>query len=167
MSGKTAKPAEKKRTTAKQATRKPGRPSLFDGIDMELVEFLVKKGFTDEEMATACKVTKQTWGNWKKAHPEFFASLKDWKQEADEAVERSLYERATGYQHPEDKIFNADGAPLIVPTIKHYPPDSTAMIFWLKNRKPKEWRDQPPDGDVAEDLKILMAMAAKEAAEMI
>lgn len=28
------------------------------------------------------------------------------------------------------------------PLTKHYPPDTTACIFWLKNQKPKEWHDR-------------------------
>jgi len=31
---------------------------------------------------------------------------------------------------------------LIVPTVKHYPPDTTAAIFWLKNRQPAKWREK-------------------------
>ena len=125
----------------KKASRKGGRPSKFDAVDRQQVEFLAKRGFTDAELAEFFKVTEQTWNNWKSAHPEFFESLKDWKAEADRKVERSLYERAKGYSHAEDKIFNANGKPLVVPTTKHYPPDTTAAIFWLKNRMKDEWRD--------------------------
>lgn len=53
-----------------------------------------------------------------------------------------LYQRATGYSHLEDKVFNDNGKPLIVPTIKHYPPEVKAAIFWLKNRKSLTWRDK-------------------------
>lgn len=42
----------------------------------------------------------------------------------------------------EDKIFQFQGEPIVVPTIKHYPPDTTAAIFWLKNRQPHLWRDK-------------------------
>ena len=53
-----------------------------------------------------------------------------------------LYKRAIGYEHDEDKIFNNQGEPLIVPTTKHVQPDTTAAIFWLKNRQPARWRDK-------------------------
>ena len=140
---------------------KVGRPTLFDKRVKEIVSILAPKGLTDAEMANVIGVTEQTFNNWKSAHPSFFESLKDWKREADEKVVRSLYERACGYSHPEDKIFNDNGNPLVVPTIKHYPPDSTAMIFWLKNRQPEQWRDKP-EGGVEESLAdTLMKMVEK------
>lgn len=121
---------------------KKGRPSKFDKIDMEKVEKLATKGWTDGEMADFFDVTLATWHNWKKNQKNFFDSLKEWKENADSRVERSLYERATGYSHTEEKIFNNNGEPLVVETVKHYPPDTTAAIFWLKNRDRKNWRDK-------------------------
>lgn len=125
----------------KNRTRR-GRPSKFDGLDRTQAEKLARAGWTDAQMADFFGVTTQTWDNWKKKDPEFFGALKDWKAEADHRVERSLYERAIGYEHPEDKIFQHGGEPVIVPTTKRYPPDTTAAIFWLKNRMRVEWRDR-------------------------
>ena len=63
--------------------------------------------------------------------------------ESDKDVERSLFQRANGYWHEETKVhFDQDGNPSEHKVRKYYPPDSTAMIFWLKNRKRKEWRDR-------------------------
>lgn len=103
---------------------------------------LAKAGWTDAQMAKFFGVTEQTWNNWKKSSPEFFGSLKDWKAEADHAVERSLYERATGYSHPDVHVSNFQGEVTLTQLTKHYPPDTTAAIFWLKNRKPDDWRDK-------------------------
>jgi len=119
-----------------------GRPSKFKDVNLDQVKVVAEKGWTDLEMAAFFGVVESTWYKWKIDHPEFSEALKLWKNEADEIVERCLFERATGYQHSEDKIFNADGVPLVVPTVKHYAPDVTAAIFWLKNRNPKEWRDK-------------------------
>lgn len=123
-------------------TNQGGRPSKFDSVDMRLVSYMARHGATDVEMAKEIGVHEQTIHNWKKAHPEFFEKLKCWKEEADEKVERKLYERAMGYDCKEEKAFCYEG--IITTTIieKHFPPDVTAMIFWLKNRKPKEWRDR-------------------------
>lgn len=141
---------------------KGGRPSPFDNIDMKQVEKLAVQGWTDVQMADFFGVTEQTWTNWKNSKPKFFGSLKNWKVAADARVERTLYERATGYSHPEDKVFNDNGTALIVPTIKHYPPDTTAAIFWLKNRQPKEWRDKKEfTGDISLE-QVLAATDKKE-----
>ena len=122
--------------------KQKGRPSAFNERVQDIIAMLSRKGLTDKEMAVCCQVDESTFEKWKKAHPDFFRSLNDWKALADHEVERSLYERACGYSHPEDKVFNNNGEPLIVKTIKHYPPDPTAMIFWLKNRQPQNWRDK-------------------------
>ena len=122
--------------------KQKGRPSAFNERVQDIITMLSRKGLTDKEMAVCCQVDASTFEKWKKAHPDFFLSLNDCKALADHEVERSLYERACGYSHPEDKIFNNNGEPLIVKTIKHYPPDPTAMIFWLKNRQPQNWRDK-------------------------
>jgi hypothetical protein len=54
-----------------------------------------------------------------------------------------LFERAKGYSHPEDKIFNNNGEPLIIPTVKHYPPETAACVVWLANRQPNKWKKDP------------------------
>lgn len=134
-----------KKGAAKKTTQKKhpgGRPTRYKKEFAVQAAKLCKLGATDKDLADFFGVVEQTVNNWKKSHPEFFESLKDAKNELDSKVERSLFERATGYEHSEDKIFNANGEPLIVPTVKRYPPDTTAAIFWLKNRKPQEWRDK-------------------------
>jgi hypothetical protein len=64
-------------------------------------------------------------------------------RKADSRVERSLYERANGYNYETVKIFMPAGAkkPVYAPHVEHIPPDTTAAIFWLKNRDPAHWRD--------------------------
>ena len=86
-----------------------GRPSKFDGVDMEQVKMLVSKGFTDAEMAKFVGVNLSTWTRWKQKHKEFCISLKDWKASADRKVERSLYERACGYKGVDTKFATHEG----------------------------------------------------------
>ena len=120
---------------------KGGRPSPFESLKRVMRE-LYLHGKTDKEVADLLNIDESTITKWKQKNSEFFTSLKDWKAEADEKVVKSLYERACGYEHPEDKIFVSEGIPIIVPTTKKYPPDPTSMIFWLKNRQPDKWRDK-------------------------
>lgn len=121
---------------------KMGRPSKFDTIDLEQVKRLATAGKTDKEMAEYFKVALSTWSKWKVEKPDFMEALKGWKDEADKHVEESLYKRAMGYCHEEEKVFCSNGEIVTHKTIKHYPPDTTACIFWLKNRQPDQWREK-------------------------
>lgn len=119
-----------------------GRPTAYKPEYVEQAAKLCHLGAIDKDLADFFGVCEDTINNWKEAHPEFFVSIKEAKAEADSAVVRSLFQRATGYEHPEDKIFNHNGEALVIPTTKHYPPDATSAIFWLKNRQPDDWRDK-------------------------
>lgn len=120
-----------------------GRPSSYRPEYAEQAAKLCKLGATDKELADFFEVTEPTINNWKAQFPDFFKSLKRGKDEADERVEQSLYRRALGYSHEAVKIFkNKDEDAVLVPYTEHYPPDTVACIFWLKNRKPEVWRDK-------------------------
>lgn len=125
-----------------KAERKVGRPSSFSPEFSGQAYKLCLLGATDKELADFFGVSEQTINAWKRAHPEFLESLKAGKAEADAKVAEKLFQRALGYEHPEDKIFLYEGKPVIVPTVKHHAPDTTAAIFWLKNRQPEKWRDK-------------------------
>lgn len=118
-----------------------GRPTKYKPEYDELAFNYCLLGATNDQMAEFFDVDPSTIDNWIAAHESFLGSIKKGRAVADGKVARSLYERANGYSHEEDVIFNDKGTPLIVPTIKHYPPDTTAGIFWLKNRQTKLWRD--------------------------
>jgi len=118
-----------------------GRKSEYKEEFAKLAYNYCLLGATDVDLATYFEVTEQTVNNWKMAHKEFNLALKNGKEIADAEIASKLYHRASGYSHPEDKIFIHDGEPVIVPTTKHYPPDATSAIFWLKNRQPAKWRD--------------------------
>lgn len=117
------------------------RPSKYKPEYVEQAKKLCELGATDREIADFFHVSESTLNLWKLNHPEFSESLKIGKEEADKRVEKSLYRRALGYSHDSVKIFQNAGEPVIVPYVEHYPPETTAAIFWLKNRKPQEWRD--------------------------
>jgi len=122
--------------------KEKGRPTAYKEEYNEQVIKLCMLGAKDTEIADFFGVSEVTLNAWKKKHPDFLVSLKEGKEEADNLVGQRLFERATGYNHPEDKIFNHQGEPMVVATTKHYPPDTTAAIFWLKNRRPDLWRDK-------------------------
>ena len=101
-----------------------------------------KLGATDQELADYFGVDVRTLYRWKNTSAEFRQALKAGKEEADDRVERSLFERALGYERDEVDIRVVSGEIVKTPIRKFYPPDTTAAIFWLKNRKPAEWRDK-------------------------
>ena len=119
-----------------------GRPSSYKPEYAPQAEKLCRLGATDVELADFFEVDVRTIHRWRQQHEEFCRAGKNGKEPADDRVERSLYHKATGYTYDAVKIFNADGNPLIVPYRAHVPPDTTAAIFWLKNRRPAEWRDK-------------------------
>ena len=119
-----------------------GRPTKYKAEYAEQAGRLCTFGATDADLGDFFHVSEQTINAWKNKHPKFLESIKECKKIVDGMVERRLFERATGYNHPEDKIFNNAGEELVVATTKHYAPDTAAAIFWLKNRQPDKWRDK-------------------------
>lgn len=118
------------------------RPSKYEAKFAKEAAKLCKLGATDAQLADFFEVSVSTINLWKVQYKEFSESVKVPKAEADEKVEQSLYRRAMGYEHDEVDIKVVAGALIQTPIRRYYPPDSTAMIFWLKNRKPGEWRDK-------------------------
>ena len=119
-----------------------GRPSEFRKGFIERAYQYALLGATDRQMAEFFGVTEQTLNNWKRRHPRFFESIKKGKFEADAVIAQSLYHRAKGYEHPDVQINVSQGQVIKTALVKYYPPDTTAGIFWLKNRQPELWRDK-------------------------
>ena len=120
-----------------------GRPTEYKSAYAEGASKLARLGATDAEIADFYDVDVRTVYRWKNTHAEFCQALKAGKDEADARVERALYHRAIGYDQGAVKIFMPAGAeePVYAPYVERIAPDTTAAIFWLKNRNPKEWRD--------------------------
>lgn len=121
-----------------------GRPTKYKPEYVEQATKLCLLGATDDQLADFFKVAISTIYQWRIVHPEFSDAQKDAKAVADARVERSLYQRAIGYEADAVKIFMPSGAtePVYAPYRERVAPDTTAMIFWLKNRRPAEWRDK-------------------------
>lgn len=119
-----------------------GRPTGYRVEFNEQAAKLCKLGATDVDLADFFNVSIATIKRWGSQYPDFRASLKAGKDEADDRVERSLYLKAVGYTFDSEKVFNNQGQIVRAATREHVPPDTTAMIFWLKNRRPEAWRDK-------------------------
>ncbi|EAA8759577.1 terminase [Salmonella enterica] len=130
------------------------RPTKYQAAYAEQARKLCLLGYTDAELADFFDVDEATINRWKKEHHEFCESIKKGKSVADGEVAAKLFHRATGYEHPEDDIRTVDGKIVITPTIKHYPPDTTAAIFWLKNRQKNKWRDKQ-DHELSGEIQVV------------
>lgn len=121
-----------------------GRLPTYKPEYSAMAEKIALLGATDKDLAEVFDVCETTINAWKRDYVEFREALKKGKTIADATVAQRLYQRATGYSHEAVKIV-ADaksGAEHIVPYTEHYAPDTTACIFWLKNRQKEKWRDK-------------------------
>lgn len=141
-----------------------GRPTSFKPEYVEQARKLAQLGATDREAAEFFEVAESTLYLWKHTQPEFSEALKVGKETADARVEQSLYRRALGYSHDAVKMHVVDGAVSLTPYTEHYAPDTTAAIFWLKNRRRDQWRDKQDLNVTVIDRASIIAEARKRAA---
>lgn len=108
-----------------------------------LVEAWARNGLTDEQIAKNLGISKDTFYKYKKEHTDFSDSLKRGKEVIDIEVENALLKRALGYKYNEvTRELTDEGLQVTKIVTKEVVPDTTAQIFWLKNRKPEDWRDK-------------------------
>lgn len=114
-----------------------------------LVEAWARNGLTDEQIAKNLGVAYSTFREYAKKHSALSAALKRGKEVVDIEVENALLKRALGYKYNEvtkelckDKETGEETLVVTKVVTKEVVPDTTAQIFWLKNRKPEEWRDK-------------------------
>jgi hypothetical protein len=141
----------------------PGRPTDYreEFVDEAYKQCLL--GATDEELAAYFGCAVSTVYVWKNEYPEFSEAIRRGKSRADADVAHAVYQRAIGYSHPEVKHLVVDKAIEEVHTIKHYPPDATTGMFWLKNRQPKLWKEKIDTTiSASEDLAQIIVGMAKD-----
>jgi IS30 family transposase len=147
-----------------------GRPSkYYSNVEPKLllIEAWARDGLTIEDIANNLGVAAGTMYEYQKQYPELYEALKRNRESADIIVENALYKRALGYQYEEVTYENGMETKRVV---KEVQPDTTAQIFWLKNRKPKEWRDKQDiehSGGVVQTVNHnLKKLSAKELADL-
>lgn len=98
-----------------------------------------RDGLIDEQIAKNIGVSYSTFKEWKKRFPDFSAALKKGKDVVDREVENALFKSAVGFIYEEEAVTNAGD---VVRVKKYSKPNTTAQIFWLKNRKRNQWTDK-------------------------
>lgn len=131
-----------KKPVGKRKAKTAGRPTNYRKEYNEQAYKLCLLGATDKELGDFFNVCEETINKWKRTHKEFSVSIKSGKEIADATVASKLFHRATGYEHEDVDIKMFEGQIIQTQLVKHYPPDTAAGIFWLKNRQPKRWRDK-------------------------
>jgi hypothetical protein len=119
-----------------------GRPNKYDTHVKDkliLVEGWARDGLTDEQIAKNLGVAYSTFKEYKKKYSDLSAALKKGKEVSDYEVENALFKSAIGFYYEEDMVTNQGD---VVTVRKYQKPNTTAAIFWLKNRRPTKWRDK-------------------------
>jgi hypothetical protein len=116
---------------------------------LQMVECWARDGLTDEQISNNLGISTTTFYEYKNKYPEFSESLKKGKEVVDYEVENALLKRALGYEYKEitkESRWNREKEEyeLVISkeVTKQVVPDVTAQIYWLKNRKPRQWRDR-------------------------
>ncbi len=159
----------KKKAPHKPTTRK-GRPTKYHESYPNIIAAMTRMSMTHQEIMNALDISHNTFHQWLKEYPLFKESLKETEIKANSKVEYSLFQRACGIEvtDTEELITEVDG--VIKKSIKrikrHIPPDTTAQIFWLKNRMPARWRDvHKIEGEVGITMASFAAQYMTEFAE--
>lgn len=118
-----------------------------------LLEAWARDGLTDEQIANNMGISIASFYNYKNKYKEILEALKKGKEVADIEVENALFKRAVGYTTKimEQKVDRFGEVHDLIREI-HFPPDTTAQIYWLKNRKPDKWRDKVVDTENEEAI---------------
>lgn len=121
-----------------------------------LLEGWARDGLTDEQIAHNMGCAYSTLREWKDKYPALSAALKRGKEVVDIEVENALLKRAMGYDYVEERVeVNGNGKRKVTQTTKHVPGDTTAQIFWLKNRRADRWRDKPTPTAAGNEVTIV------------
>lgn len=104
-----------------------------------MIEGWARDGLTEEQIANNIGISRSTLNEWKKKFSDISDTLKQSKEIADRQVENALHKTALGFYYEEDMVTNQGD---VVRVKKYSKPNTTAQIFWLKNRKPANWRDK-------------------------
>lgn len=121
----------------------------LESESLVLIEGWARDGLTEEQIAFNMGVNRSTLTDWKKRFPAFSDALKNGKEVVDFQVENALVKSALGYMTEEEtieRVWNEEKGVFedqVTKRVRKFqPPNVTAQIFWLKNRRPDKWRDQ-------------------------
>jgi hypothetical protein len=121
-----------------------GRPTTYAPDNAEIARYACMLGATNDTLAGRFGVCRRTIDNWIATITEFSDAVRQGREVADESVVSALFARATGMEQKVTKAFCHGGQPVMANYTVHLPPDVRACIFWLRNRRPEQWRENRP-----------------------
>ncbi|MDZ7821550.1 MAG: hypothetical protein U5N26_06915 [Candidatus Marinimicrobia bacterium] len=127
----------------------------------KLAEGYARDGLTELQIAHNLGISKSTFETYKVKFPDFLDALKRGKGPVDFEVENALLKKALGHTyeetHTEIRQYKDGSTAKVKKVIEHYtPPDVIACIFWLKNRRPEQWREKVEDYGTPENMEEKM-----------
>lgn len=123
-----------------------------------LLEGWARDGLSEEQISHNMGINQRTLTDWKSKYSPISLALKKGREVVDYEVENALYKKATGFYIDEEHC-DKDGNVFTIQ--RYYPPDTAALIFWLKNRRRHAWKDKPEDTDVTQS-KVTITFASEE-----
>jgi hypothetical protein len=121
-----------------------GRPTVYKPENAEIARHACMIGATNESLAERFEVCRRTIDNWIATIPEFSNAVQQGRQVVDETVISALFARATGMEQKMTKVFCYRGQPVTANYTVHLPASVPACFFWLRNRRPEQWRENRP-----------------------
>ena len=132
-----------------------GRPTLYKPEHASRARELCARGATNPDLAGRFS----TIDLWLATHPE---AVQQGRDVADAIAVESLFTRVTGYNHQAEKVFLHCGEPRTVTCTAHVPPETRACMFWLRNRRPEDWRAKAePMPEVVDDIAAALDAAGE------
>ena len=118
-----------------------GRPTTYKPENAEIARQSCMLGATNDTLAERFAVCRRTIDNWIATIPGFSDAVRQGREVADGSVVSALFARATGMEQKMTKVFCHRGQPVTANYTVQLPPDVRACIFWLRNRRPGQWRE--------------------------
>jgi hypothetical protein len=148
-----------------------GRPTEYDQKYNSLVEGMFRGGATDNEVIKALGVARSTFYLWKQEHEDFAEVVRRGKEHFDSGrMEESLKSKAAGFYVLEEVVTEEDAGGKVLKKVtrrKQMPPDTAALKYWLGNRQPDRWRDQPEEAPTEREPLEIHVTVSKPAPEEV
>ena len=144
-----------------------GPPSKLNDAVRNAIINLTREHKTVDEICKILGISTNTFYMWKNKNPDLNKGIIASRAVADDLVEISLLQNALGVSVKETKVFCVDGEIIEHTVDKHFAPSVSAQIFWLKNRRPEEWRERveivtDPDDHVIIPIKDVGSSCSKD-----